>query len=131
MPNVTTDSHGANYFDRSTNIQYILLRGPTPLDIKTSPLIVVSFNMPAMSSDDFYGEELVNNLAAFLGIPASKIKVAEAVREGSRRKRSSHTILVKLEISNQPGNGTANTTIDTGIGVKFLMLEFFSEMPKA
>ena len=51
-------------------------------------MIIIGFELPAMTVDDFYGANLIFNLATFLGIPASKIKVAKAVSEiKSRRKR--------------------------------------------
>ena len=74
---------------QANNILHILVRGSGPVDIKTSPLIVVGFDLPAMTTEDFFGANMVSNLAAFLGIPASKIKVAKAVSEvRNRRKRN-------------------------------------------
>ena len=51
--------------------------------------IFLAFGMPAISEDDFFGENIVKNLALFFGIPADKIKTAKAVRstDGSRKKR--------------------------------------------
>ena len=67
---------------------HVLVRGTTVVEIKTAPLIIISFDLPAMTTEDFYGANLIFNLATFLGIPASKIKVAKAVSENrSRRKR--------------------------------------------
>ncbi len=114
MPDVQADATGTNYFDSVYDMQYVIVRGPTVVEIKTSPLIVISFNIPAVTVDEFYGENLVNNLALFLGISADKIKVANAVSaSGRRRKRSTNTVQYVVEISNPPANGT-NTTVSSG-----------------
>ena len=76
------------FISQSQNTLHVLVRGPTAVNIVTSPLIVIGFDLPAMTVDDFYGANLIFNLATFLGIPASKIKVAKAVSEvRNRRKR--------------------------------------------
>lgn len=61
-------------------------------------VVVVSLSLPPMEVDDFFGKNIVNNLAAFLGVPANKIRVVEIVREGSRRKRQTEGTSVRLEI---------------------------------
>ena len=65
-----------------------------------------------MTVDDFFGENLVSNLATFLGIPSDKIKVAQATRE-SRRRLLTDTVDFIVEISNPPSNDTSfdNTTV--------------------
>ena len=42
-----------------------------------------------MSIDEFFGEKIVSNIANFLGIPPSKIRVSKIVsaNQGGRRKR--------------------------------------------
>lgn len=55
--------------------------------------------MPPVTVDDFFGENLVNNIALFLDIPSDKIRVVDIVREGSRRKRAAEESLkVNIEI---------------------------------
>ena len=62
------------------------------MDIITSPLIVVSFNLPAMDADTFFDPDLIaNNFALFFGIPPDAVKVVNAVRE-TRRKRQAGTM---------------------------------------
>ena len=85
-PSVERSSAGDNYFDRESQTLYVLVRGNEPVLIKTSPLIVVTFNVPALSVDDFYGDRLVENLAAFLDLPPERIRIVDIIR--ARRKRA-------------------------------------------
>ena len=101
VPNVTIDSTGTNYFDRATQMLYVLVRGSTPVDIVTDETILVTFNVPFMTVDEFFGERIVQNLAAFFDIPPEKIRFAEAVSESNRRKRSD-TFTFTIEIANPP-----------------------------
>ena len=104
VPDVTTAQTGVNYFDRATGLLHIAVRGPTPVDIITTPLIVVSFSMPAMTEDEFFGENIVANLALFLNVPANKIRIASSVRQTNRRRRrQAGSVLLSLEIGNAPG----------------------------
>ncbi|XP_069815730.1 fibrocystin-L-like [Dendropsophus ebraccatus] len=111
MPQLSSLVLGENYFDKDYNMLYVLVRGSTPIEIRTSPLIVISFNMPAMTEDQFYGENLVKNLAAFLKVPANKIRITKIIREGSRRrKRAAGGLSVQVEISDPPVQETSNST---------------------
>ncbi|XP_018426208.1 PREDICTED: fibrocystin-L [Nanorana parkeri] len=114
MPQLNSSVYGANFFDSDYKMLYILVRGSTAVEIRTSPLIVVAFNLPAMTVDQFYGQNLVRNLALFLKIPANKIRITKIVQEGSRRrKRATGGLSVSVEISDPPAvqtNTTSNST---------------------
>ena len=56
--------HGANVMDLQYRLLYVTLRGKEPIDIKTSPAIIVKLGFPAISVDDFFGEHLRDNLIA-------------------------------------------------------------------
>ncbi|KAI0221280.1 Fibrocystin-L [Lamellibrachia satsuma] len=103
VPDVAIASAGVNYFDRDTGLLHVVVRGPTPVDIITTPLIVVSFSLPAMTEDEFFGENIVNNLALFLDVPPHKIRIASSVRETARRRRNTSPLVLSLEIGNAPG----------------------------
>ncbi|XP_033119895.1 fibrocystin-L-like [Anneissia japonica] len=125
--NPTPDSniYGENYFDRDWKILWVLLRGSKPLDIITSPVVMVTVGVAPVDVDDFYEENLVSNLASLLGIDDSQIRVVDVVREGGRRRRSTE-IEVEIEIGDTPsitsnhtqnqnfsGNSTdSNSTLD-------------------
>ena len=62
--------------------------------------------MPALSVSDFYGDNIIENLASFLNIPLTKVRVVNVVSESSgasRRKRSTG-IVVEVEIGDEPSN---------------------------
>nr|DBA24045.1 TPA: hypothetical protein GDO54_011748 [Pyxicephalus adspersus] len=119
MPQLSSAVNGENFFDNDYAMLYILIRGSTPVEIHTSPLIVVAFNLPAMTVDQFFGQNLVKNLALFLKIPANKIRITKIVQEGSsRRKRATGGITVSVEISDPP-SAQKNTTSNSTGGLSF------------
>lgn len=106
-------THGSNFFDPDYKMMHVLLRGSTPVQISTSPVLFISFNLPAMTEDEFFGDQLVNNLAVFLKVPPSMIRITNIVREdsGARRQRRTTGITVEVEIKQPPNNQTsANST---------------------
>ncbi|XP_056378576.1 fibrocystin-L-like isoform X2 [Hyla sarda] len=128
MPKLNSTVMGENYFDKDYNMLYILVRGSTPVEIRTSPLIVISFNMPAMTEDQFYGANLVQNLAIFLKIPASKIRITKIIREGSsRRKRATGGISVSVEISDPPVQQTNSSSSNATDGLTFTDFQTISQ----
>ncbi|KAG8441692.1 hypothetical protein GDO86_010757 [Hymenochirus boettgeri] len=115
MPNLNSTVNGDNYFDPVYNMLYILVRGSTPVEIRTTPLIVVSFKLPAMTADQFYGDNLVRNLALFLKIPNDKIRITKIIAEGGRRrKRATGGLTVMMEIADPPNQSTNTSTNSTG-----------------
>ncbi|XP_072034167.1 fibrocystin-L-like [Amphiura filiformis] len=87
-PSASSDTLGTNYFDRDRSTLYILVGGGDPVDIRTAPVVVVSFGVPAVSVDDFFVFILIASLVACLGIDASKIRIVDIIAENSRRRRS-------------------------------------------
>ncbi|XP_022094388.1 fibrocystin-L-like [Acanthaster planci] len=104
-PSLDSDVHGENYFDRDTKTLWVLVKGPKPVEIRTTAVVMVSFGVPAVSLDDFYESgNLVKNLASLLNLDPSQIRVVEVVREGTRRRRrlAEGQSGVELEIGPQP-----------------------------
>lgn len=62
--------NGANYFDRDAQTLHVTLYGGgEAVDIITADVLFVSFQVPAISPDEFFdGGNLVENLASFLGV---------------------------------------------------------------
>ncbi|XP_078617899.1 fibrocystin-L-like [Branchiostoma floridae x Branchiostoma japonicum] len=98
---------GANFFDRPWQRLYVTIKGDEPIDIKTTPVLHVTFGVPAVTVDDFFEVNLRANLAAYLNIPASKIRVVNVVREDSKRKKRTGTTNVEVEITEPPANDTS------------------------
>lgn len=103
---------GTNYFDQEFKMLKVLVRGSEPVEIRTAPVIFVSFELPTMTEEEFFGDNLVNNLAAFLKVPANMIRVTNIIREdgGARRRKRSSGLKVELEIKKPPVQQTTNTT---------------------
>ncbi|XP_065139309.1 fibrocystin-L-like [Paramisgurnus dabryanus] len=117
LPSFDSD-HGSNFFDPDYNMLYILLCGSQPVQIRTSPLLFVAFNLPAMTEAEFFGPNLVRNLAAFLKVPPNMIRITKIIREGSSaRRRRATGLTVEIQIS-QPliqtisTDNTTSTTIE-------------------
>jgi hypothetical protein len=105
-PKIGQHSVGEHYFDREWRFLYVMLKGNNIVDIRTKETIFITFSMPMMTVDEFFGEQIIQNIAAFLDIPQNKIKVATAVSQ-TRRKRADVN-QVTIEIVNLP-----SSTIDS------------------
>ena len=110
MPSAVTALGGENYFERATQMLCVAVRGSQPILVRTSALIIVTFGVAAMTVDEFFGERIVANLAAFLDIPPGQIRVSVATSEtATRRRRRDVVIIVVVEIgAAAPGSGTPN-----------------------
>ena len=91
----------------------MIIKGPRIIEVKMQVTMIVSFTLPAMSEEDFFGDGIIENLADFLSIPLSKIRVVNIVSAaGSRRKRSSSSgrpkrstgIVIEIEIGDEPAS---------------------------
>lgn len=105
-------SVGTNFFDRDFKMLEVVLRGSTPVEIRTSPLLFIAFELPAMTVDEFFGDNLVQNLAIFLKVPPNMIRITNVIREdgGARRRRRSTGLTVEVEIKKPPVQQTSNST---------------------
>ena len=72
--------------------------GEGVVDIIIKEVVMVSLTLPPMTIDDFFGENIISNLATFLGVPANKIRIVDVVRETSSRKRETDGTTVNFEI---------------------------------
>ncbi|XP_060573258.1 fibrocystin-L-like isoform X2 [Ruditapes philippinarum] len=108
---------GANYFDKETGELTIIIKGTQVIDVKTQESVIVTFGMPSLTVDQFFGDGIVENLANFLGIPVNKVRVVKVVSASNsgRKKRSTGGITVEIEIGDEPVsniNDTASNSID-------------------
>uniref|UniRef100_A0AAR2IPV4 Polycystic kidney and hepatic disease 1 (autosomal recessive)-like 1 n=1 Tax=Pygocentrus nattereri TaxID=42514 RepID=A0AAR2IPV4_PYGNA len=99
---------GSNFFDPDYKMMHVLLRGSDPIEIRTSPVLFVAFNLPFMTEAEFFGDKLVTNLAAFLKVPPNMIRITNIIREGSARQRRSTGLTVQVEIKQPPVNETSS-----------------------
>lgn len=111
LPNLNSTVLGENYFDRTYQMLYLLVKGTIPVEIHTTPVIFVSFQLPAVTEDDFYSSHnLVRNLALFLKIPSDKIRVSKITRGESLRRKRSLGLTAELEIGDPPPQFISNDT---------------------
>ncbi|XP_065902312.1 fibrocystin-L-like [Dysidea avara] len=106
------DPAGSNFYERSLEQLYFILRGNTPITVRTAPVIQLAINLPPVTVDEFFEDNLVNNLATLLGIDKSRIRVVNVISEASNRKRQVEGTSVEIEIGNPPET-TLNNENDT------------------
>ncbi|XP_058524528.1 fibrocystin-L isoform X1 [Ochotona princeps] len=103
LPSLDSTVLGENYFDRTYQMLYLLVKGTSPVEIRTTKVIFVSFQLPSVTVDDFYNpHNLVQNLALFLKIPRDKIRVSKIIRGEGLRKKRSLGLPVEYEIGDPP-----------------------------
>ena len=84
------DEAGTNYLDSDTKLLHVLMKGSTrntPIRIHIKQSVVLTFGLPMISVDDFYGEYIVENLASFLSISEENIFIVNPVSESLKKKR--------------------------------------------
>jgi len=97
---------------------WIAMSGADVIDIQIAPVLFISFNVPAMTPDQFFEPAtLVSNFAALLGLSPSQIKTVNIVSAtnsssfNNRRRRdvSSSSIMINLTIYDNPVTFLNNT----------------------
>ncbi|KAK2830693.1 hypothetical protein Q5P01_018624 [Channa striata] len=103
---------GTNFFDQDYKMLKILLRGSTPVEVRTSPVLIIAFGLAGMTEDQFFGDNLIMNLAAFLKVPQNMMRISKIIREngGARRRKRSTGLSVEVEIKKPPVQQTTNST---------------------
>ncbi|KAF8567271.1 hypothetical protein P879_01118 [Paragonimus westermani] len=109
MPNVDTDAAGTNYYNENRQMLFVILKGTVIVEIKLAQVVKLAFGISAMSEAEFFASNVIENLALFLGIPSSRVRVVNVIREtpsvsATRQKRQTGSLNVVLEISEPPGN---------------------------
>ncbi|XP_052805044.1 fibrocystin-L-like isoform X2 [Mya arenaria] len=107
---------GTNYFHRDRGELTFIVQGQQRIDVISRDTIIVSFSLPALTVDEFFGDNIIENVAAFLNIPLTKVRIMNVVSESeTRKKRDSGGVTVELEIGDEPvasENDTASDNID-------------------
>ena len=82
------DDPGSYFHDRDEQMLYVVLADNNEVyKMTVSDQIAMSFGIPPVPLEDFFGDKLVENIANFFGIPADQIRVVAVVSENSRRRR--------------------------------------------
>ncbi|KAK3716577.1 hypothetical protein RRG08_039372 [Elysia crispata] len=107
MPEVADKINGENYLSRAESTLFWVQCGNSEVTITQQDVIVVSFTLPAMTDEEFFGEQIVENLAAFLNMDPRKVRVVNIVSDTSssgRRKRQLQQTTFYVEIGDKPGD---------------------------
>uniref|UniRef100_A0A3Q3JRM8 Polycystic kidney and hepatic disease 1 (autosomal recessive)-like 1 n=1 Tax=Monopterus albus TaxID=43700 RepID=A0A3Q3JRM8_MONAL len=109
---------GTNYFDRDYKMLKVVLAGSQPAEIRTAPVLFISFGLPAMTEEQFFGENLIQNLALFLNIPPNMMRISKIVRAdgGAQRRKRSTGLTVEVEIKKPPQDFTLLKNIANNLG---------------
>lgn len=79
-----------------------MLKGGHIVDIKTTPMVILTTGV-VVDPDNFYEQDLVNNLAALLRVAPENIRVMNVISEGSggrRRKRATEERKIEVLLHN-------------------------------
>ncbi|XP_033758550.1 fibrocystin-L-like [Pecten maximus] len=98
-PDLETDACGTNFLDGS--IMELKACGKGRIDVIMRETVILGTT--SITVDEFFGEKIVSNLATFLKIDESKIRIVDVQNGASKRKkRSVGTTTYYLEISDGP-----------------------------
>ncbi|XP_046549966.1 LOW QUALITY PROTEIN: fibrocystin-L-like [Haliotis rubra] len=109
LPDPATATHGENCMIQEEGMMFVNLRGSTPVEIRTTNQFVVGLTF--MTEEEFFGENIVQNLAKFLNVDPSKVRIVKIVRaSGSRRRRAVTETRVVVEYGDPPGTAAGSAT---------------------
>uniref|UniRef100_A0A7M5X729 Cadherin domain-containing protein n=2 Tax=Clytia hemisphaerica TaxID=252671 RepID=A0A7M5X729_9CNID len=82
---------GSNWFDLKKNLLFVVVKGDDVIDLVEVPFvqIKIGFKRKSLTVDEFFNpDQIVQNIAALLGIDKSRIRFMDVVSaSGSRRRR--------------------------------------------
>ena len=94
-------AHGSNYFDPNTNHLYVIVKDGV-ISIKTQPVVILKLGM-SVPEENFFEENVIENIAGLLGIDSSNIRITNIVREGTTgKKRATGDIITNIEFEIGP-----------------------------
>ena len=94
---------GSNYYDYDGQTMYVLVKGNTPVSVKTADVVQLSFSLSVSLEQFFDPTQFLNNLVAVLNIDPSTIRIVNVIAESRRRKRQSDSITsLMVEIGDPP-----------------------------
>ena len=79
-PHLENKTMGENYVEFQKSTLYWVQCGQQALHVRRHKVLIVSFSLPAMTDEEFFGEQLINNIAQFLAIPVAKVCLTACCR---------------------------------------------------
>ncbi|KAK3879633.1 hypothetical protein Pcinc_015818 [Petrolisthes cinctipes] len=107
-----SDATGSNYLQRSEKLLHVVLRGGQIVDIKTTPMVILTTGL-VVDSNNFFEGDVVQKIALLLGVAPENIRVLNVITEGStgrRTKRETQEIKIEMEIASSPTSSLSSNT---------------------
>ncbi|KAK4327437.1 hypothetical protein Pmani_002101 [Petrolisthes manimaculis] len=107
-----SDPTGSNYLQRSEKLLHVVLRGGQIVDIKTTPMVILTTGL-VVDPNNFYKENVIQNLALLLGVAPENIRVMNVINEGStgrRTKMGKEKKTFEMEIVSSPTSSLSSNT---------------------
>ncbi|KAH9519161.1 Fibrocystin-L, partial [Bulinus truncatus] len=107
MPDAKRKVNGENFLSDNDTF-YFVVCGDSEVTVEETPVLILSLTFDSVTEDDFYSEKIVENLAAFLNVPSSKVRIVKIVRNklANRERReiekTSENITYDVEIADSP-----------------------------
>ena len=123
-PNISSPI-GTNFINRTEKRLYFTIGGSAYIDLIVTQTLFIQFNMKDILPEEFYNsQDLVNNIAALLGVDKKYIRKIEPVKENRKGRDldSGSTMLIVIE--NEPAQNYSEgvetfSSILTNITMKF------------
>ncbi|KAK4312053.1 hypothetical protein Pmani_016482 [Petrolisthes manimaculis] len=119
-----SDPTGSNYLQRSEKLLHVVLRGGQIVDIKTTPMVILTTGL-VVDPNNFYEENVIQNLALLLGVAPENIRVMNVINEGftgRRTKMGKEKKTFEMEIASSPTSSLSSNT-STAPGGNVLSIE--------
>ena len=65
-------------------------------------VVVVSFTLPYMEPEEFFADNVIQNIAMILNVPLEKVRIVEVIRASESRKKRTMGITIGVEIGDLP-----------------------------
>ncbi|KAK0070514.1 fibrocystin-L [Biomphalaria pfeifferi] len=132
MPDVLNKTNAENFHSRDENMIFFVLCGNSEITVTLTEALVVSFTLPLMKEEDFFGEKIIESLAAFLNISPKKVRIVNIVRASGRRKRETTTVTmtIQVEISNEPGENSTSVNSTTNFNLTAITQQISDQIEK-
>ena len=77
IPDLDTSHSGANFFDRDSQILHLVVKGSSPVEIRTAPVVQIAVDLDISLDDFFDPNDLIDRLAFVLKIDPSTIRLVK------------------------------------------------------
>ena len=101
IPNHSQPS-GSNYYDYRKQTMHLLVKGSSPVSIKTADVVQLSFTLSVSLEQFFDPFQFLSNLAHVLNIDMSTIRIVNVISESRRKRQSTTDQVLTVEVGESP-----------------------------